>query len=90
MTLLSREFTEMIYHDPDFDLSAPRQGSGGLRMWFDNAPDGTDFLDSLMKLTKLKKYTLITILHLLINHLQEYLKVMKFQFQIGAQTYLSF
>ena len=39
---INREFTEMIYHDPDYDISAPRQGSGGLRMWFDNSTANTE------------------------------------------------
>ena len=31
---VSREFTEMILHDPDYDISP--------RMWFDNSPNGTE------------------------------------------------
>jgi len=31
---ISRKFTEMIYHDPDYDISP--------RMWFDNTPSGTE------------------------------------------------
>ena len=52
---INREFTEMIYHDPDFDLSAPRQGSGGLRMWFDNAPTGTELFGFSYEAEKTKK-----------------------------------
>ena len=34
------EFIEMIYHDPDFDVSSPMQGQYSMSMWFD--PTGSD------------------------------------------------
>ena len=34
------EFIEMIYHDPDFDISSPLQGDYTMDMWFD--PTGQD------------------------------------------------
>ena len=53
---INREFTEMIYHDPDFDLSAPLQGSGYLRMWFDNnSTAGTELFGFSYQAEKTKK-----------------------------------
>ena len=52
---INREFTEMIYHDPDYDLSAPRQGSGGLRMWFDNSTANTELFGFAYEAAKTKK-----------------------------------
>jgi len=31
----SEEYVEMIYHDPDFDISSPLQGDSNLNLWFD-------------------------------------------------------
>ena len=45
----------MIYHDPDYDLSAPRQGSGGLRMWFDNSTANTELFGFAYEAAKTKK-----------------------------------
>ena len=36
----TKEFTEMIYHDPDFDISSPLQGDSNLGLWFQ--ADGSD------------------------------------------------
>jgi dipeptidyl aminopeptidase/acylaminoacyl peptidase len=36
----SEEYVEMIYHDPDFDVSSPLQGDYTLRLWFDETGDG--------------------------------------------------
>ena len=52
---INREFTEMIYHDPDYDLSAPRQGSGGLSMWFDNSTANTELFGFAYEAEKTKK-----------------------------------
>ena len=52
---INREFTEMIYHDPDYDISAPRQGSGGLRMWFDNSTANTELFGFAYEADKTKK-----------------------------------
>jgi len=52
---INREFTEMIYHDPDYDISAPRQGSGGLRMWFDNSSANTELFGFAYEADKTKK-----------------------------------
>ena len=31
----TEEYVEMIYHDPDFDISSPLQGDSNLNLWFD-------------------------------------------------------
>ena len=36
----SGEYLEMIYHDPDYDLSSPMHGDYSLNMWF--SPDGSE------------------------------------------------
>ena len=36
----SGEYIEMIYHDPDYDLSSPMHGDYSLDMWF--SPDGSE------------------------------------------------
>ena len=36
----SEEYVEMIYHDPDFDVSSPLQGDYTLNLWFDETGDG--------------------------------------------------
>ena len=36
----TKEYTEMIYHDPDFDISSPLQGDNSMSLWFE--PDGSD------------------------------------------------
>ena len=32
----TEEYVEMIYHDPDFDVSSPLQGDNTLSLWFDD------------------------------------------------------
>ena len=36
----TEEYVEMIYHDPDFDISSPLQGDNTLNLWFDETGDG--------------------------------------------------
>ena len=36
----TKQYTEMIYHDPDFDISSPLQGENSMSLWFE--PDGSD------------------------------------------------
>ncbi len=36
----SEEYVEMIYHDPNFDVSSPLQGDYTLNLWFDETGDG--------------------------------------------------
>lgn len=36
----TREYTEMIYHDPDFDISSPMHGDNTVSLWFER--DGSD------------------------------------------------
>ena len=55
----SGEYLEMIYHDPDYDLSSPMHGDYSLDMWF--SPDGSELYGSLIRELKLKKYILMSI-----------------------------
>jgi dipeptidyl aminopeptidase/acylaminoacyl peptidase len=36
----TEQYVEMIYHDPDFDISSPLQGDNTLNLWFDETGDG--------------------------------------------------
>ena len=36
----TEEYVEMIYHDPNFDISSPLQGDSNLSLWFDETGDG--------------------------------------------------
>ena len=36
----TEQYVEMIYHDPDFDISSPLQGANTLNLWFDETGDG--------------------------------------------------
>jgi dipeptidyl aminopeptidase/acylaminoacyl peptidase len=36
----TEQYVEMIYHDPDFDISSPLQGDNTLNLWFDETGEG--------------------------------------------------
>ena len=36
----TEQYVEMIYHDPDFDISSPLQGDNTLNLWLDETGDG--------------------------------------------------
>ena len=49
----TREYTEMIYHDPDFDISSPLQGDNTLNLWFES--DGSDLYGFSYEAAETKK-----------------------------------
>jgi len=75
-----------------YDLSAPLQGSGYLRMWFDNnSTAGTELFGFSYQAEKTKKVYFDNYFASVNKSLEAvHLKVIKFQFQIGAQIYLNF
>ena len=67
----SGEYLEMIYHDPDYDLSSPMHGDYSLNMWF--SPDGSELYGFSYQGAKTEKIyfdeSLISLLKLnMINH----------------------
>ena len=49
----TREYTEMIYHDPDFDISSPMHGDNTVSLWFES--DGSDLYGFSYQAAKTEK-----------------------------------